>query len=100
MIYCREKLIDVLLEAPWVQLEERFDFEISVKKCIDKGLFSNQEWASTDLFLAGIGNYSEPVYKVICTLAHELGYQDEKFLNGKDQVAEAYYRALDKGVRL
>lgn len=100
MIYCREKLVDILLESPWITLEDRFDLEIVVKHSIKRGVFSHNDWESTAYFLETGSNYSEQVETVIKVLAHTLGYTDEKFLRDIPDKAEAYYQKLEKGVRL
>lgn len=100
MIYCREKLIDVILESRWISLEERFDLDIIVEKCLSIGHFSQQEWVQTFEFLAGCGNFTSSVAKVIDILTNELSYTDDKFTHDKSAYVKAVYAKLEKGVRL
>lgn len=100
MIYCREKLVDILLESPWIALEDRFDLEVVVEQSIKRGVFSHNDWENAAYFLETGSDYSERVETVIKVLAHTLGYTDEKFLRDMPAKAEAYYQKLEKGVRL
>lgn len=100
MIYCREKLVDIILERPWVPLEDRFDFEVALKRCIKSELFSKSEWQFAENFLATGSDYDQIVERVILTLSTILNYRDENFLKDKTVVARASFYALDKGVRL
>lgn len=100
MIYCREKLIDIILEDPWVSLEDKFDFDISLKTCLQRGLFTNSEWQDTEEFLATGNNFNPKIEKVILVLANELGYSDDRFLNGQPELVQAVYYSLNKGERL
>lgn len=100
MIYCREKLVDVILESPWISLEEQFDFDITLARCIKIGLFTQSDWDAADYFLSTGNDYNLQVEKVIKALSTEMGYTDERFFQDKPDKVRAYYYAMDKGVRL
>lgn len=100
MIYCREKLIDIVLNDPWVQVEDRIDFEVAIQRSISAGLFSKNEWQETEEFLATGNNYSHATEKVIKALTKVLGYTDDRFLNDKTELFKSVYYSLEKGVRL
>jgi hypothetical protein len=100
MIYCREKLVDVLLESPWISLEEQFDLDITLARCIKIGLFTQSDWNATDQFLATGNGYTSQVESVIKVLAVEMGYTDERFFQNQPEKVKAHYYAMDKGVRL
>ncbi len=100
MKYCREKLIDVMLESKWISLEERFDLDIAVKSCIIKGIFSKADWEDAEDFLCTGNGFNTATEKVILVLADKLFYTDDRFLQDKDELTAAYYHKLEKGVRL
>lgn len=100
MIYCREKLVDVLLESPWISLEEQFDFDVTLERCIKIGLFSKSDWYATEYFLSTGERYNAIIESVIKVLSGELGYTDERFFQDKPEKVKAYYYAMEKGVRL
>lgn len=100
MIYCREKLVDVLLESPWISLEEQFDFDVTLERCIKIGLFSKSDWREAEYFLSTGEGYSVTVETVLKALSRELGYTDERFFQDKPEKVKAYYYAMEKGVRL
>lgn len=103
MIYCREKLIDILLEAPWVSLEERFDFDIALDNCLRRGLFTKGEWQQAEYFLCTGNDYNVNVERVILVLAEQIKCNDGKFLQNLPPLARSTYEAMDKtkrGVRL
>lgn len=100
MIYCREKLVDVLLESPWISLEEQFDFDTTLARCIKVGLFTRSQWETAEYFLLTGERYSAIVEAVIRVLERELSYTDERFFQDMPAAAKARYYAMDKGVRL
>lgn len=100
MIYCREKLVDIILGMRWITIEERIDFEIGIETCISRGYFTQSEWSTTEEFLStGVG-YTDRMYTILCQLADVLGYTDDNYLKDKTELQAAYYNKLEKGVRL
>lgn len=100
MIYCREKLIDILLESPWISLEERFDFDVILKDCIKRGFFTQSQWSNAEDFLTSSGAFTLDVKKVIVILTVKLGYTDVYFLGDKPEIFKSLYKTLEEGVRL
>jgi len=99
MIYCREKLIDVILEYPWIDIDEWLDAKIGIELLIKQGSLSVDQWRSTKAYLeqhGGIGKRKECMWldedvtpltrnipltpqieSVLNLLADALGYTDE-----------------------
>jgi hypothetical protein len=100
MIYCREQLVDIILESKFISIEDRIDLELAVEKCLSIGHFSYSEWKQALEFLSGADRFTPAVDRIICVLADELGYTDERFLHDKGSVAKAIYKKLERGVRL
>lgn len=99
MIYCREKLIDIILESPWISLEEKFDFDITLNDCMRRGLFTKSEWLDTEAFLVSNGSFTNEVRKVIVILSHILGYSDVIYLSDKPELFKSLYKSLEEGIR-
>ena len=99
MIYCREKLIDIVLDSAWVSLEEKFDFDIALDLCLRRSLFSKKDWENTEHFLSTGESYTESIYKVIVVLQEQLGYTDEKFLVNLSAAAVPTYKYIDSTKR-
>jgi hypothetical protein len=100
MIYCREKLTDILLQSRNIELEELFDFDVKLAECLRRQVFTHSEWAAAEHFLVTGDDFDESVEKVIRHLAHELNYTDKYFLKDRGELAKVQYYNLEKGIRL
>jgi hypothetical protein len=107
MIYCREKLLDILLEYPWIDIEERIDVDVCVTQCIKQGLFTTSQWRDVEEYIyryGGMNNdhvdrltLTDEIDSVLRLLAERLNYTDElmvKMLPDTSDVTMAKLKAL------
>ena len=115
MIYVREKLIDILLEYPWIDFEEWVDCKVAIETLIRQGTLSIEKWQRTKAYLEQHGGIGErehcmwldedvtpltrnivltpEVESVLHLLAEALAYTDERLVGmlpeqGKNTLAK------------